>query len=400
MFSKQNIIFIAVLVVPFVVITTVFLWQLGFQDIFRILNWFDPLFFIYNLIIATLMVLVVPVFTWLYVTGMKTEKKRRLERELPSEFFGNEKNVQRIENLLNTNFSAQNYIGSTLVLMLVVFLGAFIILLLKPSFGGAGNGVDYAKGANFLLLGPFMDSFTGNTDVYYHRLVVSLTALQFGFLGAYVYFINHLVRAYFTLDLSPSTYIGLSVRMATGSLVSLVLSFLIPMDVPDAASNDWPPTLQALAAISFIFGYFPSRAMLLLEKRVNRLIGNANQNRMETELSKLPGVSALHEVRLRQEGFDNVENLSHADVVELAVKTGFSYLQISEWVGRSWLRTHLGEHYSVFENSTGILSRDELKRFITTEQDIAAAASKLATSSSIPEIKVAVICHEAAAYTP
>ena len=53
-----------------------------------------------------------------------------------------------------------------------------------------------------------------------HRIITSLVAFQFGFLGAYVYFIGALVRSYFTLDLSPHTYVDSSVRMVVASVMT------------------------------------------------------------------------------------------------------------------------------------------------------------------------------------
>ena len=50
--------------------------------------------------------------------------------------------------------------------------------------------------------GAFMELYETNHDSYYSHLVRNLTAFQFGFLGAYVYFIGSVVRAYFTMDLT------------------------------------------------------------------------------------------------------------------------------------------------------------------------------------------------------
>ena len=63
-------------------------------------------------------------------------------------------------------------------------------------------GVDFSLGANMLTMGPFAELFEKNPDAYYSHLVRNLIAFQFGFLGAYVYFIGSVVRAYFTLDLT------------------------------------------------------------------------------------------------------------------------------------------------------------------------------------------------------
>jgi len=77
------------------------------------------------------------------------------------------------------------------------------------------------------MLGTYMQSYMqGKTDDYIYILINTLTAFQFSFLGAYVYFIGLLVRSYFTLDMTPSIFISSSVRMMTGSLLALVLCFI------------------------------------------------------------------------------------------------------------------------------------------------------------------------------
>ena len=44
--------------------------------------WFDPIFFHYNLALATIAILIVPTVTFVYVASMRGEKERRLLQEL------------------------------------------------------------------------------------------------------------------------------------------------------------------------------------------------------------------------------------------------------------------------------------------------------------------------------
>ncbi len=81
---------------------------------------------------------------------------------------------------------------------------------------------------------------------------------------------------------------------------------------------------------------------------------------LEPESPCLHGMSFAHEIRLRREGFDNVENLAHADAIDLAVRCGFPYTQLREWIDQAWLRGRLGEDYDAFWKYTGIGSGDEL----------------------------------------
>jgi hypothetical protein len=367
--------------------------------------WFDPIFFLYNLGLAVLAVIIVPLITHQYIRSMKDEKVRRIEHDLNTEEL--EHYRPEIERLVPAHFSFARYRGSMIVLMMVIASGACIILLLKPYFplgegemreasppvsaarpaesGGTGGqsdmptgvsvrgagankcagglGVDYGRGANMLLLGPFIEMYRAQPKRYFHQIVISLTAFQFGFLGAYVYFIGYLLRAYFILDLTRHTFVAGSIRMVTSSLLALVLSFALPTlpffgSVTGAAENEL--FLRYLPLLAFCLGYFPNRALFLLDKWTNSVLGFQQAKYAGTPLATLAGMSPDHESRLDREGYDNLENLSHARAIDLAVRTGFSYRQLRHWIEEAKLRLHLGADYEEFVDRTGIRTSSEL----------------------------------------
>jgi hypothetical protein len=225
-----------------------------------------------------------------------------------------------------------------------------------------------------LLLGPFVELYSTDRPRYYHQIVISLTAFQFGFLGAYVYFIGYLLRAYFTLDLSPHTYVAGSLRMVVSSVLALVLSFALPaLDVfgPVSQAANSERFLRLLPLLAFFLGYFPNRALFLLEKTGNQLLGLGPQAYAGTPLSRLAGMSSDHEVRLDREGFDNLENLSHARAIDLAVRTGFSYRQLKQWVEEARLRVQLAEDFEEFADRTGIRTAEELVTYWQVDPELA-----------------------------
>ncbi|MDQ2695587.1 MAG: hypothetical protein M3Z21_09480 [Pseudomonadota bacterium] len=278
-------------------------------------TWFDPVYYQYNLLLLALAVLVVPVVTGNYVASMGEVKRTRLCRELPPEQWQTHREM--IEATISRQFRMSNYGGSMLALMAVIFAGAAIILVFKlkpvvPLADLPAAGVDFGRGANFLILGPGMEQFIhGDGPEYYHRLVLSLTAFQFGFLGAYIYFLGQLGRS---------------------------------------------------------FGHFPERGLLFLEKLSLTKLGLHWEDYRARSLSQLQGMSYSHEVRLRSEGFDNLENLAHALPLDLALRTGFSHSQLQQWVGEAWLRVHLGDaDYQRFVEASGMVSAYELQAMLEAE---------------------------------
>lgn len=388
-----------------------------YNNFLAIAHWFDPIFFQYNLIMVSLAILILPLLVLSYTTSKIGSKERRLLQELRDsctdemEFEEQEKNVTR---RIGSRASFSAYSGSLLLSMLVVSLGACILLLFKPAYSPDQLGVHFDLGANMLMMGPFIELFepdnAQNMAVYYGHLTRSLTAFQFGFLGAYIYFVGSLARAYFTLDLTPHTFVDGSIRMIVASVLALVISFapiiatpaaptatpavaaeteqpasaVAQNDTPKAAENNIRPveSLGWLPIVSFFFGFYPKQALAQIRRITARFFELENSQR-ELPLSSLAGISYPHETRLEREGFDNVENLSHADAIDLAIRTGFGYKQLAQWIDEAWLATHLREDYAEFVKRTGITCREELKLFFAGCNDIAQAAAQLKMTNEL-----------------
>jgi hypothetical protein len=357
---------LSLIVAPYVIAAAVLFYESDMRALRDLTHWFDPIFFQYNLLLLLFSILLVPFVTYFYITNMKGEKQRRFRNELSEAEW---KEIEDyVNNIFNRRFRMRYYFGSMMMLMVLITLGASIILLLKirpvDTFGAPypQTGVDYGRGANMLLLGPFVQSFIeGGQKDFYSRLVISLTAFQFGFLGAYVYFIGYLTRSVFTLDLSPSTFVISSVRMATGSIVALVISFVLA-ELPYFRQGEGGSDLfkASLPLLSFFIGFFPSRGLLFISKLSSRVLATGGDDYASENLTKLKGMSYAHELRLTQEGYDNLENLAFANSLDLALRTGFSYQQLRQWVGEAWLRLHMKDDYEAFRNATGITGAYEL----------------------------------------
>ncbi len=336
--------------------------------------WFDPVYFQYNLLLALFAIMIVPVIILFYVTRMKGAKIRSLERELSKEEFS--RLGDYIHKRINESFRFQSYIGSTLTLTIVIIFGVSIFLLLKPmpvpalATACQISGVDFSKGANFLMLGPYMFHYITNHDhAFLARLMISLTAFMYGFAGAYTYLIGHMVRSYFTLDMVPNIFVSSSIRMITGSLLALVLSFaygdISSYMVVHASGKE--PNTSLIPIISFFIGFFPSRGLLAITKIASTVLGLTSEKYNEIPLSQLSGMSQEHEIRLKREGFDNLDNMASACWLDLALDTGFSYTQLRSWSGQAWLYNHMGiKDYEVFKRLTGISDATDLETYLKT----------------------------------
>ncbi|WP_181320576.1 hypothetical protein [Nitrosospira sp. Nsp2] len=368
------------------------------RDFRAIAHWFDPVFFQYNLVMALLTVLVVPSLALSYIQAMANRKERRLQNEVPPE------RRAEVRRRMGRRASFSSYRGSVWLTTTVVLLGTSILLLFKPVSVDGGTGVDFGLGANMLIMGPFAELYEKNPDAYYSHLIRNQIAFQFGFLGAYVYFVGSVVRAYFTMDLTSHTFVDGAIRMIVASILALVLSFaydfVLPGDVPSVTRNvatadggpaeapsasspvsepgdkqDQSPGMEAalpanlslLPIVAFFFGFYPKRASLALERVALKVMKNIipGDGYRALPLSMLAGMSYSHELRLEREGFDNVENLSNADAVDLAVRTCFSYPQLKQWIDAALLASHLREDYPYFVRRSGLSASEELHYFLS-----------------------------------
>jgi hypothetical protein len=136
-------------------------------------------------------------------------------------------------------------------------------------------------------------------------------------------------------------------------------------DAADETDSTIPASLSLLPVLSFFFGFYPKRAALAIERIVLKAMRSIpGDSYRALPLSMLAGMSYAHELRLEREGYDNVENLSNADAVDLAVRTCFTYKQLKQWIDQAWLAIHLREDYPEFVRRTGITSGEELRLFL------------------------------------
>ena len=158
----------------------------------------------------------------------------------------------------------------------------------------------------------------------------------------------------------PNTFVICCVRIVTGSILGLVISFYL-QDILQTQRGTLP-------SIAFFIGFFPSRGLLFIEKVSMSILKFASQEYASTPLSQLPGMSYAHEVRLNREGFDNIENLTEADPLELTLRTGFIYGQLETWISQAKLVIRLGSDYHSFYKATGIESITSLNDFLKNWQ--------------------------------
>ena len=160
--------------------------------------------------------------------------------------------------------------------------------------------------------------------------------ILFGFLGAYFFSLNMTFRRYLRADLNPKAYSQVVVRLLTTAVLAMVLSVIV---APAGAAAS-----GALDAVAFLTGIVPETAMAVIRQSIQqysltrRLAPGTDERHVVTVLD---GINLYDRARLLEEGIENVENLAHANMVELMLRTRIPTARIVDLYDQAILYLHL-----------------------------------------------------------
>jgi hypothetical protein len=199
--------------------------------------------------------------------------------------------------------------------------------------------------------------------------------LAFGFLGAYFFTVNTVLRSYVRGDLQPKAYSQITGRI----LVVAVLSSLI-------ALTDWGSNQIALT-VAFLAGIVPDTVLLWVIESLRKVRGMRKRSKAgqaegsnrdpiaETQpLTELDGIDLYERARLAGEGVSNVEALAHGNLSDLLLQTRIPSGRLIDWVDQAVLYLHTalgndGDHRRLFDalRSRGIRTATDLLTVSGTE---------------------------------
>ena len=161
------------------------------------------------------------------------------------------------------------------------------------------------------------------------------SALGFAFLGAYLFTLFHIVRAYHRRDLVPKTYNTIVVRFLAAYILTLAAEALLPGDGIDD---------RAVIAFAFFAGFLPQSALVRVREAVTvqNPKGDHHMLAEKAPLTELEGIDLYDRTRLAEEGINNVHALAHADIVELMSSTRISADRLVDWVDQAILFLRVG----------------------------------------------------------
>jgi hypothetical protein len=155
--------------------------------------------------------------------------------------------------------------------------------------------------------------------------------LKFGFLGAYSFIIQMLIRRFFQSDLRPSAYASAMLRI----VVVLILVAALHQVVP-------PGNVRTEAAVAFVIGFFPLVGMQALQRTAAALLrAFVPTLNPAYPLNQIDGLSVWYEARLLEEGIEDMQSLATANFVDVILHTRVPVGRLVDWVDQAHLYLHL-----------------------------------------------------------
>ncbi len=123
-----------------------------------------------------------------------------------------------------------------------------------------------------------------------------------------------LFRRYARSDIKPTAYAHFAIRTITAVIIAWAVTLVLP------GNSD---TTSALV-IAFVVGFFPDTGLTAIfefVKNTSFIKTNIPSLAEKYALERLDGINIYHRARLIDEGIENMENLAHAELIELILQT-------------------------------------------------------------------------------
>lgn len=164
-----------------------------------------------------------------------------------------------------------------------------------------------------------------------------------GFIGSAVLVLTHLAWRVVTTDLTPRTFIHLSVRLVTVPVLGIAM-----VSAVDAVTG-----MEATAPLFIAFGagLFPLHAMRLIRRCWLAILRNAATGTQDLPLRNIQGIDTHIELRLWEEGINDAQHLAWESLVTLLVQTNYTLERLMDWKDQAilycYVQDHLPKYHSI-----------------------------------------------------
>jgi hypothetical protein len=180
---------------------------------------------------------------------------------------------------------------------------------------------------------------------------IPVDALRFGFIGAYVFILRGLVRRYFQADLKTHAYVAAVARIV---VVAALLVTVGPV------LEEQP--LAVTSSFAFLVGMFPELGIRLIKQAASALGRKLTKLPDEDRypVTDLDGLNLWSRARLFEEGIDDMQNLTTANLPDLMLNTRMPINRLLDWIDQSFLYIRVGGKDRLVLRRLGIRTASDL----------------------------------------
>lgn len=219
-----------------------------------------------------------------------------------------------------------------------------------------GQELNFAKTPSFLLSGSFHYDIE-DVNVFYREK--SIVAMTFGFLGGLIWSLYYVTRRILTIDLVPSVFYSVSLRIIFAMTLALIFRHLI--------ENNLILTAQ-LPVIAFLTGFLPESMFQYLLKKT-KILKNENKAK-DMPLEMIEGMNTLHKARLADLGIDDAQNLAKANIIKLIIQSPFNDSTLLDWIGQAKLYIYFKDDVKDLREKCSIRTTYDFYEAVKTDNDI------------------------------
>lgn len=285
-----------------------------------------------NLLLEIVLILIVvigagvmPAAAWSSFSIRQQKEEAQLNNFLSHLNLETKEHLQK-QSTSRNKYSSNDFFPPVLSSTLICLAG-FSLLVYSERMGVFND-----DNKNILLIGIYSVAEVKSLFPGYQS--VSLEAMLYAFLGAYLWSMQVIFRRLIAMDLQPATYYRISLRIIFSIFVALVMNHFIH------STGEFQSTRKVIPYTGFIIGFFPDWALIFLKGKVIKLFNFRVKQSDPLPLDMIEGITTFHKFRLEEAGIENAQNLAKANPVELILRTPYKHQEIMDWIGQAQLYLH------------------------------------------------------------
>lgn len=226
--------------------------------------------------------------------------------------------------LQERSFSRVNGFRYVLPLAFLTVLNVFLSMLLLDGAKWTTTGI--GGGTYYLLCGGHC--FDTGVDLTTYQTQTVIVA-AFAFLGWMVWTFTAIFDRATSMQLFPSTFNRLVIRLAVAVLVAIVMRHLVAGDATIAA-------LGPLPVLAFVVGMFPERGLSFIAKKFESVV-RAPTHSEDFPLDLVEGITPGLAFRMRELSVDSAVDLAHANPIGVFEAAALPLSEIVDWIAQAQL---------------------------------------------------------------